>query len=696
MNARTGIVLVLGFALLGLVLLSWFGVAPGAADPARVTRNDAVVLAAESGSSPSVARDESDAFEDRRQSAKHGDGVRFRIFDAADLGPLVDATVAWRIGARDLRTEVADRDGVAWLPIGDEVTLTVACAGYCTLHGQWQVTQAEVSVPLTRGGAVEFSVVDAAGKPAADVDVVLLPPLVAGHWAADWHRLQAGERPFVAKHTVLALDLIDDLLQPSAEELVLESRLLAARFLAHAPMRRATDEAGVARWSGVLPGDGYRCAVLGRRHATVEPRHESQRLRVTSSGVAVGRPPPRNMSGCVSVSAMATTAASARLVGAAAVHGKIVRRHGTPVRVKLCRVSQAGGGDVQPVTTVDPVGYRQVDRDGRFRFENVEPGIFAVRACWLENDHDIYFVSTTLRLSMGMDLDLGELAPMNGAAVRVRAELRQNGQATSPAAVFVAPLQATANLSLSFVPDSQSLADAVTEVAVVPFGHDYLLHGVPPGRLQLQAMPRPEQVTLPHVQRLEAAKVFECRVDEQHEVIPVVLEVHGGRTVHVAVVDERGEGVPVSVVHAVDLRTGYVQSLAIEASTASGSGTVTLPRGRHLLTASLSVGGRWLAGVGDCDVVGREATARIVMASAATVRGRVAAPREGGLDALRWSPVAFAKQGVWLYAATPDENGEFVLEGVPAGIELHGQGRLPTLSPMVGGEVRNVGVISLR
>jgi len=700
MNARSGVVLVLGLALLGLVLLTWGGVLPSPSDPSLVTREGTVVSAAESGGVTPPVGEEPDAGSGHRRTAADGEGVQLRVFDAADQLPLVDATVAWCLGTGGQRTEVADRDGVVRLPcaIGDEVSLTVTCAGYCTLQGAWKVSESEVAVPLARGGAVELSVVDAAGKPVRDVDVVLLPPLITGYWASDWVPLQSGERPFVPKDTVVHLHVVDGVLQPAEDELILDSRLLAPHYMAHAPLRRTTDDRGVIRWSGVSIGEGYRCAVLGSRHAELQPLHESQRLQVTPKGVVVGPPPPSNMSGALTVQLDETTEATARLLGAAAVHGRIRCRKNTSVRVKLCRVEQAGGGDVSPVTTVDPVSLDEADGDGRFRFENVKPGIFAIRACWIENDHDIYFASATLRLLPGMDLDLGELAAMDGASVRVRAELHANGKRASSHEVFAAPLQATANLSFSFVPDSQSLADAITEVAAVPFGHDYMLHGVPPGRLQLQAMPRHEQATLPHVQRLEAKEVLECDVVAVPEVLSAVVEVHGGHQVEIATIDDRGDATPVRDVYAVDLSTGYVQSLTVESEVGAPSGTVILPKGRHQLWAALSIGGRWLAGICECHVTGDDrSSVRLVMRPAASVRGRVTAlAANKGDGVLRWSPPAFAKQGVWLYSAVPDATGEFVVDGVPAGIELHGEGSLRALPPTTAGEVRNVGVLPIR
>jgi hypothetical protein len=703
MNARSGVVLALGVLLLGLILLSWHSYQPDAGAPTPAPDAVAAVATATAGANALAMAGATKVSTNQRQLANDTTGVRLRILDAAGLGPLPDAMVRWRVDAKNWRSQEPGHDAVVELScdVGEEIELRVTCDGYCAVHGRLKLDAAAIDLPMQRGGAVALRVIDASGQPAAGVEVVLLPPLAAGQWEADWPRWKAGTGPLVPDDAMARLLVVDGIVTVEGEEVMLGgSRAVDSLYLAQAPLCRKTGADGVARWSGVAPCDTYRCGMRGRHHADFEPAHESRRLRVTAKGVVVGAPAPSNMSGAFAVKASELVQIGASMLGEAAVHGTVRCKPGEGIRLKLCRIFQAGGGDVQPVTTVDAVRFQQVDRNGRFRFENVRPGIYAIRACWLEDDHDIYFASSTMRLLPDMDLDLGELLPMAGATVRVRVELRELGARIGPERVFAHPRQAAASLALSFVPDSQTVADSVTEVAAVSFGVDYLLHGVPPGRLQLQARPGNGLATLPRVHRLDAAQVIDRPLSELGEVVSVAVQVQAGVALRLKAVDQHGRDVAVNMVQAVDLDSGHVQSLTFdpELATEAGARVVRIPKGRHQLCASLFVGGRWLAGSVECDVNGDATSVRLDMLPAATIRGQfvAAAERSRRSETLRWAPPAFAKRGVWLYSAMPNAQGEFVLEGVPSGVALVGDDGLPMVMPVASGQERNVGAITDR
>src|SRR5690606_17464162 len=99
--------------------------------------------------------------------------------------------------------------------------------------------------------------------------------------------------------------------------------------------------------------------------------------------------------------------------------------------------------------------------------------------------------------------DLGDVLPMQGAQVAVRAELHQDGAPQTPTAVFAQGEQADVIMTMAFVPDSNLASDSVTEFARVPFDREFVLHGLPAGRLQLMAQPAHDLQTLPHIQRVE-------------------------------------------------------------------------------------------------------------------------------------------------------------------------------------------------
>jgi hypothetical protein len=196
-----------------------------------------------------------------------------------------------------------------------------------------------------------------------------------------------------------------------------------------------------------------------------------------------------------------------------------------------------------------------------------------------------------------------------------------------------------------------------------------------------------------------AGEVIDRPVADLVDVVPVDLLVHGGVAMRVAAYDENGHGVALAALHSVDLHSGFVQSLPVgEMGLGSDGGLVRIPRGRHQLCASLSIGGRWIAGVTECEVGDQPASLRLDLLPAATIRGRFVATagRERRSPSLRWSPAAFAKSGVWLFSAAPNARGEFELLGLPHGIAIEGDEGLPTLLPASADQVVDIGVITDR
>lgn len=700
MNARPGVVLVTGLVALALALVSWRCTRPGAADPDVMPSGMGAV--AEAGWS--VTSDQRDVIDGQGAAAQRVAGVdaglRLRIRDAADLGPLSDARARWRAGDGEWHRAVAVADASVRLAanVGEQIDLEVECPGYCALRGRLTPDSDSLDVLLERAGEVECTVRGRSGEPVAGVEVMLLPPLEQGRWEAGWVELRRGDASWSVEPMQRTLRVERGVVVgDDAVEHIGGGRVIDLARLACTPLRRVSDAAGVVSWQGVPAADNYRFGVLGKLHAELSPAHESQRLRVTPAGVVVGVPPPDGLSGSFAVRGGDQSMVEARLVGSAAVRGELRCGEHAEVVVKLCRILQAGGGDVRPVTAVDAEILQRLDARRCFRFEDVRPGLFAVRACWMENAHDVYCVSTTLQLLPGMDLDLGELVPMSGEHVRVRAELRCADDPCLAEQVFLEPRQAVTSLAFSFLPDSQSLADAVTEAAIIPFDREFVLHGVPPGRLQVQATPIDGQGTRAWVQRLDAGDRIDELVSRLGGSVVVAVQVRGGVTVSLRVSDRIGRDVPLGELHAVELDSGHVQSLAISADE-SGGRVIRIARGRHLLSASLMVDGEWLSGICSCDIGEDPVDLHLEMLPAARVRGRYVGLRnaEAGERALRWSPKPFAERGVWLFSCNCEVDGEFSLEGIPAGVELVGEGRLPALRPVAEGDLIDLGAIGER
>ena len=299
-----------------------------------------------------------------------------------------------------------------------------------------------------------------------------------------------------------------------------------------------------------------------------------------------------------------------------------------------------------------------------------------------------------------MELDLGTLAARDGAHATVRVGLASNGQPLTAADVFKDGHDRDALLTIAFKPDSRVVADAVTEFARVPFGQDFVLHGIPSGALMLQAQPAHGFEARPGVQRVDASPVLEAPVSSL-----------GGRVLAVDVPVVRGVR-RVFDVRAPDGATVAAPQLQVRNRATGRVDTLELiEQGRAPLLERVAllepgVYDAWLTVMAQGAWLGRELQidARDPQPSVVSVQLERAGEARGTVTnalgqplagvTVRWTPRRLAHSNVWLYPVRSQADGTFVVAGVPAGVELVRAGRPDEpLPPIVAGAPVEVGAV---
>lgn len=625
---------------------------------------------------------------------------RLRIIGAAGAGPLPDSSVTFSL-AGVTTTLQTDVDGFAYWPseIVEDVQITVSCRDHVTLRGVLAPPANDefVTIVLEPAGIVTVTVLDRHGEPSAGIPVALLPPLADGaDWAHEWF---ATRRDGIPAHD----DIRVPKLQPDIDGLIHASQVvvnptpkiaISARLIAALPWDRTTDQNGVVEWRGVAPSVGYRFGILGLNHAQVAPAFERSRLTVTANGVMVGAGAPPNLSGPFDVLAAETSEGRAELEGAGSVFGSIAGAEHDNVLVKLVRIRQAGGDNVERVTLFDAEGAMPTDA-GHFRFADVRPGIFVLRACWLRDGRDVYFVSTTFRLEASAELDLGILSPMDGAVATVRVGLQSGEDELATSDVFINAAAAAAVLTISFQPESQNAADAVTEFARVAFGSELVLHGIPSGRLQLQARPALEFLTLPEVQRVDASEVVEKQVFELAGTINVQVPVVRGIRRMLDLRDAHDAPISVMQVQVRNRATGRVDAIEVDSDgkVPLAQSSMIIEPGLYDAWISVECGGGWLANAFELDA--RDASPSVIFArleEAASMSGIIVDDRGAPIPnrLVRWSPRPLAEAGIWILSARTAADGSFVVHGVPPGVVVLRDGSSNALGPFSRGQTFSV------
>ncbi|MFK7740058.1 MAG: hypothetical protein AB8H80_07005 [Planctomycetota bacterium] len=689
--------------------------APPASDATQRVPASAIDTA--NGTGDAVARGAAADRVDANASA-----CRLRVVDGQSLLPLAGGATIELLADGDGRGHVAIQAGprgtAAWPAhvVGD-VHVRVRCAGYVSLYGNLTESLVEqaaravsadardehvVTFALQPAGKVAVRLTSRDGEPIANAAVALLPPLANG---GDWRRGWASIRAVGVPDDVLALSPelcvgADGTVRMSPSlKAIRPGVVVASHHLDVATWTCKTNAEGLARFDRVMPATGYRFGVMGSMHAQPAPAFESGRLQVVDGGVRLGAAAPQNLSGQIDVVASATASGAAQRLGSGVVRGRLIGAQRSSVAVKLARIRQAGGDDgVEKVTTFD-AEYAQPLDNGRFHFADVRPGVFALRACWLVGGRDVYFASRTFRLAPDDDLDLGAVQPMDGALATVRVGLRAGAVAMPAQDVFAAGSAAEAILTIAFQPDSQSAAEAVTEYARVPFGQEFVLHGVPSGSLQLQAQPVQGLASTAGIQRVDASEVVRLRIEQIAGVVEVPLAVVPGVRRVLDVRDDAGHAVHVQQLQVRHRTTGRVDSIEVVRDGVAPlvEDVALLEPGVYDAWLSVSLGGKWLAAALEIDASDpAPAVVAVELLPAATVRGTLVGVRGETLadTTVRWTPKRLADSGIWIFAARSDSEGRFEAHGIPPGVRVVQQGASAgSLPPLSAGQRFDAGVV---
>ncbi len=692
MNSRAGIQFGSLAALSLAALALWPEVRPEVVPPAASPAPVVEVGALASAASATAGADAATVPSAERAPACRPPALDVTVVDADSAQPLPGATVAWR--AADGGTAgllVSDRDGhvsLSPMPLGP-CAITIRCAAHATLRAILPPGRREAIIAVEGSGGLTVTIRDSDGLPMAGVAIALLPPCrLGGGFRGDFVRFAAAA-PVSAEReegmTLPELVLIDGVYRLPAKPVAADQEWqVGARWHA-VPRQQVTGKDGVVSWSALPAGADYRFGLLPPRHGELDPPHELQRLTPSPEGVTVGQAPPQNLSGMFAITRGEVTTVNARVLRTGTVRGRLATPPCTRAPARLFAITQAGGGDTAAVTALDVAGCQQTDDHGAFVFANVRPGDYALRSCWMEGSCDVHFISVTLRVPPGADVDLGALAPTTGHTVVIDVGLAaSDGRVLAADAVFAAPASANAVLMLGALPESRTLADALNEVSIVPFATPITFHGLPPGRLHVTARPAEANVTLAAGTQLRASATLEVRLPRVEPVQPRLMV----ETNHQIAIECRGEdGTPRTplCLWTRNRADGRVESHRLRSDAAS----LCLRSGEYDLFLAMLGSGAAQCAVTTLAVPRSAATPLpIVLQAAAAVHGRLvdAAGRPVPGKSLQWTLPGWAgSHGTWLFVATTNAAGVFALEGVPVGVPLHAATGTPALPALASG-----------
>lgn len=637
--------------------------------------------------------------------------LTWSVVSDADSRPLAGARLTVVHPGFDARSVLANADGVAHLAL-DGVTeasrlspshaaLVVTQPGYLAMRFEGALPPSGSVIRLEPSGSVEVVVVTARGEPVVGFEVALLPPVLDG---PEWDEaLGLGlptdfPRGVVGARTNAESDGVRVATGPVAVGL----RRCDARTL-HIPpenWRRRTDTSGRVRFSGLPLGSGYRFAMTRAVEAILEPAHEKVYLRVEGESLVVGSQPVLGLSG--HIDAVAEEDRVKRGVGAGRIQlletGSIfgVMNSGPttiPPQVKLYKVSRASNATGKTLVSIDVQSLAVADQAGRFRFEDVAPGEYLVRAWWQRGLQDLHFASIGALLEPGGSEDLGYITATPGGCAEVTVALTDlQGRPLDPR-IINAEEQPLAAFTVQTVPDSNNAADSLYEAVTVEFDRTYRVHGLLPGTLRLrpQTPPWPRFIEdrravenggrgVKYDLRVPFQKVISTRVETARR-FDLEVRVDMRRRHRLVVTDSNGD-VPRGVeIWARALPDGTAEQLQLvpgQAAPHVALYEVGLPAGPLELLCHDN-------GLNDDPGTGRFARIEIgtnrdfevldiELRAGAAVEGRVAdvegRPIVG--EVLQWTPEDWRSKvdPAWVYRARTDSDGRFRVSGLVPGLEL--------------------------
>lgn len=622
-----------------------------------------------------------------RQDAASAPGAWLRVLDQDTLETLRPAEIdVTPEGQSPLRLE----DEASMTALGADLLgpceLRVVVPGYVPLAGKLALCPGENLVLVQRAGSLTIALVDATGDPVPGVDVVLLAPRVDGRAGAlDAVPVDSGPRELVRTEAgwIRAADPVlrdDGSLAPAAcAELASLSRC-------------STDAAGRAAWGGLPPHEGYRWAVAAPPLVDPTPPHEQRRFEEIGAELRAKALPPEGLSGSFEIVAGERLELTGTALSSAGVRGRIACfAADARAVVTLYRIHVGGGNTAKRGVSFDAVATALTDADGAFRFTDLRPTTWMVRAWWAEEGRELYTTGQTFVLAPGTELDLGLLQPQAGDSLEVTLGIADaDGRSLDPAQVYAGAERAPfANLAFSAIPSGGDAVHLVTGILPLPFGERFRIHGLQPGRVLASVQPGEGLVADPRqVSKLEGAQdAFEVGSRSSLE---LVLVAHLGSSRPLVVRGPAGLELCAASVWVHDRRSDALSSVnthPLRDEELGAGQTLTLPAGTYDLWCKLSTDDAPAGLVGRTSAVfdpARHDPIEIVVEPAASVSGVLRHPSGAPVahQVLDWVCSDWPRG---LYRTTTDAQGAFTLLELPAHAALSGAHPGTDLRPLEPG-----------
>ncbi|MFK7740500.1 MAG: hypothetical protein AB8H80_09250 [Planctomycetota bacterium] len=503
-----------------------------------------------------------------------GDGPATLRFVAAANGVHTDVGVVTlsmtAIDREDASIYRDARDGVFSLSadeVGSRVAIHVRAAGYAPLRATLVPNPGENLVALHPGGTLKIRCVDADGKPVANTQLALLPPPFVDpthnaayddtgyddreeDWAANVLATPTAEMSapaMVVRDGVWSLDDVSCQHGPM--------RRVAAAFAGREDWIQSSGADGHVEWRNMPAMAGFRWGLLPPHLGTVDPAHENVQYQVVDGAVRVEAPPPYGLSGLFAIRTDAAQECVATIHKSSSVRGFVrPSPDSTSAAVRLFRIVQvggSGGGDSVGLTSYDFEGTVQVGAPTSygFQFDGLIAGDYVVRASWMSNGRDIYYANESFSIAAGKDIDLEEVPTLSGPGhVRLRLGIQSANKLLDPATVYPGTEMPLANLFFQLLPDSQLPDQCVGEALLLPFGTEFVVHGLSAGRLLMRANAPPGQ-TFDNklLSRVEAAEA-DTRWQDVDGTLALNLQATGGIRRSLQILDSFGLPLPAPLV----------------------------------------------------------------------------------------------------------------------------------------------------
>ncbi len=450
---------------------------------------------------------------------------------------------------------------------------------------------------------------------------------------------------------------------------------------------KASDASGIVRWSGVLPGDGYRWKLDAELPFILAPPAEPAFDITTEGEIRSRRDRAPRRSGSFAVRAREVAAFVSSGYSNTIVRGafpSLAIELEAVIKLSHFTEHDAPGGRL--VSQIDEERFMRVASGAAFAFDGVRPGRKVLGGYWREAPENYFFLDALFELAPGEDRDLGIVEPVAGHSLDILVSLVGAGGAPlAPGDVFPGDEPVRVLLSIdSPAPAAREDRSGVMEAIAIPIAESVRLHGLPAGecrlwlgegtdfppepragfeieypRLVAVDLPRSEPVVISLAVRRPLAHAFRAELPAGMRGVRVIAhllhEAGGARTVTLR--RERGEPRldPERWCGELPLPPGHYRLVAHAEGTDEGGARMGAYAERELVVASE-----------------RDAKSELVLGEGATLSAR--ALTAGGDPAsgkrLLFSIAPWSAAGRSLYGATTDSEGRFELYGLVPDVAL--------------------------